>query len=118
MRRMMWVPLVLLAGGCEAQICALLGEFVGAFEGDLAGDVSAIISVDPEDDSKAIAEMELDGGRMKGKAPVSCDDGELTLDLTDTDLGDSVGTVTGLLEDGTASGAWELFSGESGTWSY
>lgn len=120
MRRMMWVPLVFLASGCEAQLCALLGEFVGSFEGDLAGDVSAYISVDPDDDSRAVADMELETGgkRLKGSAPVSCVDGELTLDLTDADLGDSVGEVTGIIEEGKASGAWELLTGESGTWSY
>ena len=120
MRRMMWVSLVLLASGCEAQLCELLGEFVGAFEGDLAGEVSAIVSVDPEDDTRVIADLELESGgtRMKGSAPVSCVDGELTLDLTDVDLGDSVGEVTGILEDGSAEGAWSLLTGESGTWSY
>ena len=121
MRRMLWIPLVLLSGGCEAQLCALLGEFAGAFEGDLGGAVSAIISVDPDDDTKANADMELtaeDGTKLKGSAPVSCEDGELTLDLRSGDLSESVGEVTGLLEDGKASGAWELFSGESGTWSY
>ncbi|MEQ1508693.1 MAG: hypothetical protein ABMB14_41080 [Myxococcota bacterium] len=121
MIRRLLVIAPIVAGGCEAQLCALLGEYAGQYEGDLSGEVNAAIA--DAGGGEADVHLELHSGEgddataLFGDSKVSCDDGELTLDLSAAD-GEAIGTVTGLLEGGAGHGDWSLLSGETGTWSY
>lgn len=115
-----WMVVCLLgATGCEGQLCALLGSFVGAYEGDLEGSLDAEIAENPDDAEFADVSLTLtgNGSVFSGVGKVKCTDGDLVLDLTDVD-GASVGEVTGLLSEGTGSGDYSLFGGGGGTWSY
>ncbi|MEZ4239103.1 MAG: hypothetical protein R3F59_23715 [Myxococcota bacterium] len=119
MFRRVWLvaPLLLLCA-CEEQICALLGAFEGAFSGDLEGSLEALVSEDP-DSGAADVHLTLTSatGLFEGSAKVDCVDGDLILDLRDVE-GTSVGTVTGQIEEGQGHGAYELLTGETGTWEY
>jgi hypothetical protein len=109
-----------MLGGCEGQLCALLGEYQGSFEGDLQGQLDAVLSEDPKNgDTQALVDFTLStvDTELSGNGHVMCEDGELTLDLRDLD-GTKVGDVDGLLGDGEGSGDWSLLTGEKGTWHY
>lgn len=114
-----WCAATLVLCGCESQICAILGDYTGAFDGDLTGELAATIAEDPADVEMALADLSLDDGTdvLSGSSPVRCDSGELTIDLTSTD-GLTTGTVTGLLSEGSGAGDYALDSGALGTWSY
>ena len=111
------LPMVL--AGCEAQICALLGEYQGSFDGDLSGQLDAVLAEDPDDDTQALVDFVLTTAdtELSGDGHVTCDAGDLTLDLRDLE-GTKVGDVDGLLSDGKGSGGWSLLTGEQGTWHY
>lgn len=117
-RRWWMVVPMLLLGGCEAQLCALLGAFAGSFDGDASGTLDALVA-GTDDPEKADVSFTLTSaiGVFEGSARVNCSDGELVLDLSDAE-GLKVGEVTGLLGEGEGSGEYALLSGETGTWAY
>lgn len=116
--RCVWMLPLFVLTGCEGQLCALIGQYVGAYEGALNGSMEAdITEIKDSDDVNVTFMLAADPDPLGGSATVSCTDGQLILDLTDID-GIQVGTVDGVLGDGFGSGGWNLLSGESGTWSY
>jgi hypothetical protein len=118
MRSFWMLPLFVLTG-CEGQICALIGNFVGAYEGDASGGLDATVSElkDDPDNVQVTFVLAADPEEYSGSSTVSCVDGQLTLELHDS-AADAVGVVTGLLEEGKGSGGYELLNGLTGTWSY
>ena len=118
MRACLLFPFVL--AGCESELCALLGEYQGGFEGDAEGAVVLVVEEDPENPGQATAGMTLDAedGSLQGDGSgiVTCSSGELTVDLRDGLTGAEIGEATGTLAGDGGGGDWSLLSGESGTW--
>jgi hypothetical protein len=117
MRGFWLLPLFVLTG-CEGQICALIGNFAGAYEGGASGALDATVDAikgDPENVQVTFV-LAADPEEYSGSSTVSCENGELTLELHDS-AADAVGVVTGLLEEGRGSGDYDL-GGIVGTWSY
>jgi hypothetical protein len=120
MVRRWWLiaPALVVLGGCEAQICALLGSFEGVFEGDAEGSLDALITGSDDGESADVSFTLTSAiGLFDGEAKVDCTDGDLVLDISDVD-GVKVGEVTGVLGEGTGAGGYELLTGEKGTWEY
>lgn len=116
--RSLWMLPLFVLGGCEGQICALLGQYVGGYQGDAEGELSADVGeIEGSDDVNVTFVLANDPDDFNGEAKVSCTDGQLVMDLTDID-GLKVGSVDGLLGEGKGSGGWSLLSGLTGTWSY
>lgn len=112
-----------LLPGCitEDQICALLGDWKGAFYGDAEGDL-VISIIDSDTPDEAIIQITLKGGAdlttiAEGTGVIGCTDGEIALDLVNADdevIGDFAGTIN---DDGSSeAGEWHFATGESGTW--
>ena len=117
--RIVWLLPLFLLTGCEAQVCALIGQYVGSFEGDAQGQLDATIEEDPEskDDVQVTFVLTGETSGFTGNAVVSCSDGELVLDLSDIETGEAAGTVTGILGAGDGSGDYKI-GDLIGTWSY
>jgi hypothetical protein len=109
--------LPLLASCSANDICqTFLGDYSGTFDGDASG--SLTLTVQPDDSAdNAVVEITLEGEAFSavGNGLITCEDGELTVTLTDED-GNALGTFTGSMID--EAGEWSLGTGESGTWSF
>lgn len=114
-----WMMLALLpmVGCTEAQLCALLGEFDGGFDGDVAGTLLAVITADSDDVADVSLKLTAESTVLEGSGKVSCTDGELVINIASLD-GALAGEVTGLLEEGAGFGDYELDNGAKGTWEY
>lgn len=119
---MRWVWTVVVWSGCESEVCGLLGEYSGSFEGDAEGVVQLAVTEDdanPPDQATAGMTLLSDDGSVSadGVGTLTCSSGELVVDLRDIDatsIGEAAGTVA---EDGTGGGEWSLVTGDAGTWS-
>lgn len=117
-----WILVAAVATGCSAkESCDIIGEYAGEYAGDLEGELAASITESTDIDGEAVADFVLsgaDGGEdVYANGIVDCSTGSLVVDLRDVD-GNSMGEVSGTLEEGSGSGDWSLVSGETGTWSY
>jgi len=110
-----FLPVLALVACSANDTCALLGTYTGTFEGDASGDLRIVIS-ESADGSDPIVDITLSGDTFDGigHSTFHCEDGELIVTLLD-DEGNELGSFTGSMID--ESGAWELGSGETGTWS-
>ena len=109
------LPVCALVACSANDTCALLGTYTGTFEGDASGDLRIVLS-ESADGSDPIVDITLSGDTFDGvgHSTFHCEDGELIVTLLD-DEGNELGSFTGSMID--ESGAWELGSGETGTWS-
>lgn len=114
-----WMMIALLPSvACtEAQLCALLGEFEGGFDGDVQGALLAVITADADDVADVSLKLTAESAVLEGSGKVGCTDGELLIQISSLD-GALAGEVTGLLEGGTGHGDYELDNGAKGTWEY
>jgi hypothetical protein len=108
------LPVLALVACSANDTCALLGDYTGSFEGDASGELTIVLS-ESADGSDPLVDITLSGEGFDavGHGTFHCDDGELIVTLLD-DQGNELGSFTGSMID--ESGAWELGSGESGTW--
>jgi len=107
-----------LLAGCSSvnDLCStFLGDYAGTFDGDASGALTLTVTEDGADEAAINVTLEGESFAAIGNGTVTCEDGELTITLTD-DAGNPIGTFTGSMID--ALGEWSLDSGESGAWTF